>query len=140
MNLNCFVSCCLILRSGDEVLLQARTNTGHGDGCWGFIGGGHRGNIRLTQSITQIAKEKLDIHVREEDLELSNVVHIISDGTHPEEVAFYYTASKFSGEIKNCQPERYRELKFFPLDQLPANMFDEGAIANLKSKKIILEK
>ena len=52
-----------------------------------------------------------------------------------ERIDFFMTADKYTGEIKNCEPNKCEELKWFPLDDLPDNIipYIKEAINNYKN-------
>ena len=64
------------------------------------------------------AQEEIGIGVRQEDLKMIHVMHLI-DGR--ESVSFFLTADIWDGEIQNMEPHKCDDLSWFPLDALPEN-------------------
>lgn len=66
-------------------------------------------------------KEEVDLNVSEVE-----VVGVISN-VYPEENKHYVTvhmrAKKYSGEAKRMEPDKFSDMKWFPLSALPANIF-----------------
>ena len=81
-------------------------------------------------------KEEIGVDVELEDMKVVNLFTTQSS----ESILFYQIGlliSKYSGEIKNMEPEKCGELKFFDLNNLPENLFlgTKGNIELYKSKE-----
>ncbi len=110
----------LILMKDDKILLLRRFNTGYEDGNYSVVAGHLEGNETFTEAMIREAKEEADIDIRPEDLETVHVMH--RKVPTEERVDFFIRANKWEGEIKNMEPERCNELKWFTLDNLPTNV------------------
>jgi len=62
-------------------------------------------------------------------------MHRAKGNNDSERIDAYLYADKWSGEIKNMEPNRCEELRWFPLDNLPQNIipFIECAIDHIKN-------
>lgn len=115
----------LLLRpgaSGDEVLLQLRSNTGFRDGYWAAAAAGHveRGEAAPAAACREAAEE-LGITVDESDLVPLVTLHRTQNTGDPvdERVDFFFTCRRWHGEPERREPERSADLRWFALDALP---------------------
>lgn len=108
----------LILRKGDQVLLQQRANTGHEDGKYSLVGGHLEGNESATVALCREIKEEIGIDVQVQDLKFAYVLH---KQTESERIDLFFVAEKWQGTPHICEPDKSTELKFFPLNNLPNN-------------------
>ncbi len=120
----------------NKILLGLRIGNRGGSGNWGLIGGKARCGESIEQTMQREMKEEIDVDVKLEDMKVINLFTTQSS----ESILFYQIGlliSDFSGEIKNMEPEKCGELKFFDLDNLPENLFlgTKGNIDLFKSKE-----
>lgn len=111
----CLIQC-------DQVLLLRRFRTGIEDGFYVVPMGGHDGKEPLSEALIREAKEETNIILRPEDLQVCHVMHRrhpMPEGLTFEQLDIYFKASRYEGEIRNKEPQKCDELKFFPLSQLP---------------------
>ncbi|MGB9154260.1 MAG: NUDIX domain-containing protein [Alphaproteobacteria bacterium] len=113
-------SAALVLKRGDDILLQLRQGTGYADGLYCLVGGMIDGNERASDAMIREAYEEAGIVIAPEDLHFACVMH--SREPNREYINFFYTCDQWQNEIRNAEPEYCVELKFFPVDQLPENM------------------
>ena len=102
----------------------------------GLIGGKARCGESIEQTMQRELKEEIGVDVELEDMKVVNLFTTQSS----ESILFYQIGlliSKYSGEIKNMEPEKCGELKFFDLNNLPENLFlgTKGNIELYKSKE-----
>ena len=69
------------------------------------------------------AKEEIGIDVHESDLQLAHVMHRKADDG--ERVDFYFSCSKWLGDVTNCEPEKCDELRWTSPQELPENTIAE---------------
>ncbi|MBX7066773.1 MAG: NUDIX domain-containing protein [Parachlamydiales bacterium] len=124
------VNAYLVLRRRDEVLLGLRQNTGYCDGLWSLVAGHVEDGEAASAGMVREAKEEIGIEVGE-----LKCVHIMHRKTNRLNVDVFFECWNWEGEIKNMEPHKCGELKFFPLDQLPEN----GVDYNVWALKWILE-
>jgi 8-oxo-dGTP diphosphatase len=110
----------LFLIKDGKVLLQRRFQTGFEDGNYGVPAGHLDGGETAREGGVREIREEIGIIARPEDAEIVHVMH--RKGASDERIDFFFTVSKYEGEIENKEPEKCDDLKWFPLDQLPDNM------------------
>lgn len=112
----------LFLIQNDHILLLRRYRTGIDDGMYVVPMGGHDGSEPLTNSIIREAKEEANILIRPEQLQVCHLMHRFHP--MPENLSFeqldvFFKAETYEGVIKNMEPQKCDELKFYPLNSLP---------------------
>jgi 8-oxo-dGTP pyrophosphatase MutT (NUDIX family) len=115
----------LILIQNNEILLLKRYRTGIEDGMYVVPMGGHDGKEPLTKTLIREAQEETNISLKPEDVELCHVMHRFHPMPHGlsfEQLDLYYRASSYQGVIKNMEPHKCDELRFYPLNNLPRNI------------------
>ncbi len=124
----------LILIKDNNVLLSRRFNTGYEDGNYSVVAGHLDGNETFTVAMIREAKEEAGIEIRAEDLEVIHVMHRKSPPETNERIDFFLKASKWQGELKIMEPHKCDDLKWFPIDDLPANIvpYIKSAIENIQ--------
>jgi ADP-ribose pyrophosphatase YjhB (NUDIX family) len=110
----------LILVEDNKVLLLKRANTGFMDGYYGVPSGHMEGNETAREGGAREIKEEIGIEVNPLDFKVVHVMH--RKAKDDERIDFFMTIDKYTGEIKNCEPNKCEELKWFPLDDLPENI------------------
>lgn len=101
-----------------EILLLLRQNTGHADGMYDLPGGHLEANEDLFDSMIREAKEEIGIDIVREDMKIIHIYHhYIKDM-----LKFVFSVSTYSNEIKNEEPDKCKELKWFEIDRLPENI------------------
>jgi 8-oxo-dGTP diphosphatase len=112
----------VLLRDGDEVLLQLRANTGFRDGYWaiGAVGHVEAGESVFVAAVREAAEE-LDVRIRERDLEPLCAMHRTQATGDPvdERVDFFFACRRWSGEPRRVEEHKTADLGWFPLDALP---------------------
>ena len=113
-----FVAVYVFLIKGDEILLLKRKNTGFEDGNYSVVAGHMDGNESVKEAAIREAKEEAGITITETDLEVTGVMHRCFD---EERIDFFLATKKWQGEIKNQEPKKCAELKWFNVNNLPTN-------------------
>jgi 8-oxo-dGTP diphosphatase len=108
----------LFLVRGGEVLLLRRFRTGYEDGNYSVPAGHLDGGEEVVTAAIREAREEIGITLAPEDVSVIGVMHRRSKG---ERIDFFVTATRWSGEITNCEPNKCDELRWCRLDALPAN-------------------
>jgi len=129
----------LVLFKEDKVLLLKRFNTGYEDNKYSFIAGHVDAGETFTQAIIREAFEEAGIKLLEKDLKILHVMHRKSIDS--ERVDIFFTANEWIGDLKNKEPHKCSELKWFDVNKLPENVipYIRKVIQNIKSKKIYSE-
>lgn len=118
----------IILNKKGQILLQSRTDRDR----WGLPGGCQELGERFQDTIIREIKEETNLDVKEEDLELIDMVSGTSrKNSYPNgDVVINNTAlyciKNYSGKLK--WDFESKEMRFFDLDNLPANQNDPDLI------------
>lgn len=125
----------LMLIQDGRILLQQRLNTGHEDGNYSLVGGHFEGKESATSVLIREAKEEIGITLKPTDLNLCYVLHKNID---EERIDLFFSAKKWMGTPKICEPEKCGDLQFFQLNALPKNTIEYIAKAIHDAQKNIL--
>ncbi len=117
----------LVLIKDGQVLLLRRFNTGYQDGNYSLIAGHLDGAETTKQCIIREADEESGIKVDSENLDVVHVMH--RSGSDREYFDIYLRAKKWNGNVKNMEPDKCDELKWFDTNNLPNNMLPEVKLA-----------
>lgn len=107
----------VILRRGNEILMQRRLNTGHEDGNYGLVSGHVEEGESYKNAIIREAKEEVDIDLKVEHLRFAHLMHRKEDDYSD----VFFTAEQWDGEIKNMESDKCDDLSWFDKDTLPEN-------------------
>lgn len=109
----------LMLVKDNKILLLKRANTGFMDGYYGLPAGHLDGNETAREGGAREVKEEIGIDINPPDFKVVHVMHRKAE--NDERIDFFMITDKYTGEIKNCELQKCEELKWFPIDNLPAN-------------------
>lgn len=124
----------IIVNDKGEILLQSRADRDK----WGLPGGCQELGERFEDTVIREVKEETNLDVLEENLELIDIVSGASrrndypNGDVVINNTALYVTNKYTGELK--WDEESKNMKFFDLDNLPANLNDPDLIEIYKSK------
>ena len=116
------VSAQLFLKEGDKILLLRRYNTGYEDGKYSVVAGHIDGNESVAEAMIREAKEEADITITKEDLQTIHVMH--RKKIRGEYIDYFFFCNNWTGEIKNAEPNKCDDLRWFNINNLPENMVD----------------
>jgi len=109
----------LLIDAQDRVLLTLRKRSPEA-GCWSILGGKVDFLENLQQCAVREAREEAGVEV-----ELLRLL-CVTDHVLPHEaqhwVAPAYLGRIVSGEVRNCEPDKTQEVKWFALTSLPDNL------------------
>lgn len=105
-----------LVEKDGKFLLFYRTDGYFKDGWWVLPAGHVEDGETATQTVVREAKEELGINVDPKDVLFEHVVHNLV-GVN-KRVDFCFRIKKFEGEIKNMEPSKCVEMKFFGKDEL----------------------
>ncbi|NYE94369.1 8-oxo-dGTP pyrophosphatase MutT (NUDIX family) [Psychromicrobium silvestre] len=104
-------------------MLQLRHGTGYMDGYWSTAAAGHiEANESAAQTAIREANEELGVFITPEQLVPLTVMHRTQGNGHAidERVDFFFVCTAWRGEPQMMEPEKVADLRWFPLDDLPA--------------------
>lgn len=114
----------IIVNDEGKILLQNRSDKN----IWGLPGGCQELGERFQDTIIREVKEETNLDVREEDLELIDIVSGMSrkneypNGDVVINNTVLYCIRKYSGQLK--WDSESKDMKFFSVDELPINQND----------------
>ena len=107
-----------LINDHHQILLLSRRDTGSEDGSYSVIAGHVQADEEITAAAVRGAKEKVGIEIHHGDLLVVGVMHRRSgDGR----VSFFLTASTWTGNIANAEPDLYDDVSWHSPDDLPKN-------------------
>ena len=115
----------VVMRRGQEVLLQLRRNTGYLDGYWATAAAGHvEAGESVFETAVREAREELGVSIALRDLSPLCAMHRTHGNHKPidERVDFFFACSRWSGEAHLAEPDKAADLRWFGLDSLPDNV------------------
>lgn len=127
----------VIFNKRNEVLMIKRKGT-HGAGEWAFPGG----SVEFGETFEQATKRELEeeLGLKAENIKvisLSNQLRYLKDGVH---CVIIGMKAQMIGKPKIKEPEKIEEIRWFPFDDLPGEMFEgsEQIVRGIKSGKFYI--
>ncbi|MBI3413333.1 MAG: NUDIX domain-containing protein [Candidatus Aenigmarchaeota archaeon] len=114
----------LVLKKDGKVLMLRRFNTGFADGNYSLIAGHVDGGESVFDAMARETKEETGIDIKHEDLKVIHIMHRRCESPDYERFCVFLEASKYSGEIKNMEPNKCDDVRWFPINDLPVNTVD----------------
>lgn len=108
----------LLLTRGAEVLLLRRFNTGYEDGRFSVPAGHLDGGETVVAAGIREAREEIGVSIDPADVRIVQVMHRFAE---EERIDYVVAANRWSGEIRNREPEKCDLLAWHPIDALPVN-------------------
>lgn len=109
----------LLLRDGPRILLGRRVSPKFGNGCYSLPAGHLELGESVEAALIREAREELGITIAAKDVTFVQVMH---NSYGLGRVAFFFEVCVWDGQVTNCEPEKCDDLRWFPLDSLPAMM------------------
>lgn len=128
------VSVHMLLIKENKILLMRRKDTGFADGFYSMPAGKLEPKESVENAIIREVKEEINIDIKNETLKTIQVMN--RNGIDRERIDYFFTVDRWNGEIKNNEPNKCDDLKWFDLDYLPENIipYIKEAIINYNKK------
>jgi 8-oxo-dGTP pyrophosphatase MutT (NUDIX family) len=129
----------VLLLDRESVLLLRRANTGYADGLLGLPAGHLEEGESVVEAAMREAFEEVGVRLEPDALALVVTVHRrfpTGDYLH-----LFFAATRWSGEVANCEPSKCSGLEWHPLVRLPDGLVPEvrDAIAAYRSGRGFVE-
>ncbi|MFJ8628166.1 NUDIX domain-containing protein [Kitasatospora sp. NPDC093550] len=111
----------LVLLDEGLVLLGWRRNTSYANGLWHVPAGHMEPGETVTRSMTREAEEELGILIAEHDLTLVHTLHHLDADDGRSRLQLFFRPARYDGRVRNAEPHKCGELRWWPLDGLPSN-------------------
>jgi 8-oxo-dGTP pyrophosphatase MutT (NUDIX family) len=118
-----YIAAYLVLIKNKKLLFARRCNTGYQDGNYSLVSGHFDGGETAKQCIIREVMEEIGIKLNPEKLEIVHIMH--RNGKDREYIDIYLKTDTWEGNIKNLEPDKCDDLKWFSLDNLPKNVVPE---------------
>jgi 8-oxo-dGTP diphosphatase len=110
----------ILYNKGKILLLQQKKKLG---GNYTLVGGTIEDTEFAVESLIREANEEAGVVLKAEDLQMVHVLHKrTKDKGH--RITLYFKATKWDGEIKSLEPNKFKDVAWFPLTNLPPNLSD----------------
>ena len=123
----------LFLLRNQEILLLRRYNTGYEDGNYSVIAGHLDGGEDVYTAMIREAREEAGIDINARDLEIVQVMH--RKKADEKRIDYFFRCERWTGEVRNMEPNKCDQLAWYPLDNLSGNTIDyiREAIENYRN-------
>lgn len=111
----------VILERDGMIVLARRANTGYMDGMYQMPSGHIEAGEYPFEAAIREAKEEVGVDIAPQDLHLVHVSYCITQDIVPDYVDFFFTATKWTGEPFNAEPEKCDEIVWVSADALPSD-------------------
>ncbi|MBV6703219.1 NUDIX domain-containing protein [Kitasatospora aureofaciens] len=103
------------------MLLGRRRNTTYANGLWHLPAGHMLPGEPVTRSMAREAEEELGISIAEHDLSLVHTLHHLDADDGRSRLQLFFRTPRYDGQIRNAEPHKCEDLRWWPLDRLPAD-------------------
>ena len=138
MKSQAYVHVYLLLFRNQQLLLSLRQNTGYEDNKWSLVAGHQEVGESAMEALVREAYEEIGIKIDSKNLE---ALHVMHRKTNRENIDIFVKCTTWQGEIENKEPHKCGGLKFFDLNNFPANTVEyvKDAIRSALEKRIYSE-
>lgn len=115
----------VMIKDGSKILLGHRCKKAKDTGgiyepdSWSLPGGKQEYNETILEGAVREVKEETNLDIS--NLEIFGVVDDIQPDRHY--ITMHIIANKYTGELKNLEPTKHSEWKWFELSNLPENLY-----------------
>jgi 8-oxo-dGTP diphosphatase len=108
----------ILYNKGKILLLQQKKKLG---GNFTLVGGTIEDTEFAVESLIREANEEAGVFLKAEDLQLVHVLHKRTNNKG-HRITLYFKATKWDGEIKTGEPNKFKDVVWFSLGNLPTNL------------------
>jgi ADP-ribose pyrophosphatase YjhB (NUDIX family) len=108
----------ILYNKGNILLLRQKKSLG---GNYTLVGGNIEATEYALEALIRESEEEAGIKLQPEDLQLVHVLHKRTKNKG-HRITLYFKATKWNGEIKTGEPNKFKDVVWFSLDNLPANL------------------
>lgn len=122
MNASLPIAVHVFITMGDKVLLMKRAGTGFNDDKWSIPAGRLEEGESITEAAIREVKEEVGLLVDKSNLGIPLIMH--HKDMRGERIYVFFRANKWSGEVKNMEPDKCGEVKWFDRGNFPETIID----------------
>ncbi|UGT59625.1 NUDIX hydrolase [Nocardia asteroides] len=117
----------VLLTRQDEILLSLRRSGDEFDARWHLPAGKLEAGEPAARGAAREAAEETGVEIDPADLRLVHTAHVVSP-TRDSRLGLFFHTERWSGTPENREPDKSYELRWFPLDALPADLIRYPAL------------
>lgn len=110
----------LILEDKDKMLFLRQTK--RNGGRFTLVGGNVEEHEFAREALAREATEEAGIHVEPNELTLVHVLHRHKLKKDETLLVLYFKASRFHGEPESLEPKKFKDVAWFPINNLPEDV------------------
>lgn len=110
----------IIVRRNNKVLVGRRRGE-HGNNTWGFPGGHLEFMEEIEECVAREVSEEASILVN--NIQFAALTNDLFKKSHKHYITIYMVCDYHLGKVKNVEPEKSSEWKWFKWDELPKPLF-----------------
>ncbi len=111
-----------IIIKDNKILLSLRNNSGFMDNWYSLVAGHVEANETIDEAMKRELNEEANIIVK--SLNLATVMCRLGKEGRDDYLDFFFIINDYKGEIKNNEPEKCGDLRFFNINDMPINTID----------------
>ena len=116
----------IILQKEGQIWMQRRANTGYRDGEYDLLSGHVEVGETMSAAAVREAKEEAGVDVLASDLVMKHIMYNNIDSAY---INAFFSATKWSGEPSNAEPDKSDDARWFPIAELPVPIVPHVGLA-----------
>jgi 8-oxo-dGTP pyrophosphatase MutT (NUDIX family) len=111
----------LLVEDGQLLLTQRRDPNPAFDGLWHLPSGKVDGGESVLSAAAREAMEEIGVLIDQTHLRLVHTLHVAGSGPEPR-LGLFFETTQWIGEPRNLEPDKCSRVRWYPLDELPADL------------------